>query len=86
VFLVAFAALMMDPEIVFRVPPALPWVLRLPALIAIPAAALVSAAATAWAWGLGSAGERWSLGLTALAGAAFVGWLLQWNLLFYIWR
>jgi CubicO group peptidase (beta-lactamase class C family)/heat shock protein HslJ len=82
-FIVAFLGMMTDPEIVFRVPPALERLLTLPLILVVIAIGLIVSTVLVWArrhWG-----GFGRLYLTALTLAAIVSlwWLNHWNLLFH---
>lgn len=82
-FILAFLGMMTDPEIVFRVPPALERLLTLPLILAVIAIGLIVSTVLVWArryWG--GFGRFYFTALT-LAAIVFLGWLNHWNLLFY---
>jgi hypothetical protein len=82
-FILAFLGMMTDPEIVFRVPPALERLLTLPLILVVMAIGLIVSMVLVWArryWG--GFGRFYFTALT-LAAIVFLGWLNHWNLLFY---
>jgi CubicO group peptidase (beta-lactamase class C family)/heat shock protein HslJ len=83
-FIVAFFGMMTDPEIVFRVPPALERLLLLPWILVAMTIGLIGLTVLVWArryWGV-----RGQVHFTAvtLAGVVFLWWMNHWNLLFNV--
>lgn len=83
-FILAFSGMMTDPEIVFRVPPALERLLSLPLIMIVIAIGLIISTLLVWARRpFGVLGRVYFTALT-LAAIVFLWWLDHWNLLFHI--
>jgi hypothetical protein len=82
-FIVAFLGMMTDPEIVFRVPPALERLLSLPLIMVVIAVGLIVCTALVWARRYGRVVGRVYYTALTLAVIVFLWWLYHWNLLFY---
>jgi hypothetical protein len=83
-FILAFSGMMTDPEIVFRVPPALERLLSLPLIMIVIAIGLIISTMLVWARRhFGVLGRVYFTALT-LAAIVFLWWLDHWNLLFHI--
>jgi CubicO group peptidase (beta-lactamase class C family) len=82
-FIVAFLGMMTDPEIVFRVPPALERLLSLPLIMVVIAVGLIVCTALVWARRYGRVVGRVYYTALTLAVIVFLWWLNHWNLLFY---
>ena len=75
---------MTDPQIVFRVPPALERLLCLPLIMVVIAVGLIVFTLMVWArryWSI--VGRVYYTALT-LAAIVFLWWLDHWNLLFHV--
>jgi hypothetical protein len=83
-FILAFFGMMTDPEIAFRVPPALEWLLSLPLIMIVIAIGPIISTILVWARRhSGVLGRLYFTALT-LAAIVFLWWLDHWNLLFHI--
>jgi CubicO group peptidase (beta-lactamase class C family) len=83
-FIVAFFGMMTDPEIVFRVPPALERLFSLPLIMAVIAIGLIISTMLVWVRRhFGVLGRVYFTALT-LAAIVFLWWLDHWNLLFHL--
>lgn len=83
-FILALLGMMTDPEIVFRVPPALERLLCLPLIMVVIAVGLIVFTLMVWArryWSI--VGRVYYTALT-LAAIVFLWWLDHWNLLFHV--
>ena len=82
-FILAFFSMMTDPEIVFRVPPALDQLLFLPLLMVLIAVGLIAFTVLVWARRYWRIVGRVHYTALTLAVIVFLWWLNHWNLLIY---
>jgi CubicO group peptidase (beta-lactamase class C family) len=83
-FILAFFGMMSDPEIVFRVPPALERLLALPLVLVMMTVGLIGFTVLVWARRYWRVYERVRYTIITFAAIVFLWWLNNWNLLFNI--
>jgi len=83
-FILAFFGMMTDPEIVFRVPPALERLLSLPLVLVVMTVCLIGSTVLVWAHRYWRVFGRVHYTVITVAAIVFLWWLNHWNLLFYL--